>query len=136
MILKLEPASPIPIYLQIMEQVRHAVASGLLHPDDELPSVRALASRHLINPNTVARAYLELEREGLVTKKRGTGTFISHKAAGAAKKQRTRILTEQFDRAIETALDFGLSKTQARSLFEERLKELSQRSDPHATAGD
>ena len=124
------------MYLQIVEQVRHSVACGFLQPDDELPSVRALASRHLINPNTVARAYLELEREGLLCKKRGTGTFISPKAAGAGKIQRTRILSQQLDDAITTALDFGLSRTQARALFEERLKQVFQRSDADAETGD
>ena len=72
------------MYLQIVEQVRRAVAAGGLQADDEMPSVRALASEHLINPNTVARAYLELEREGLLTKRRGAGTYVAHDAAGFA----------------------------------------------------
>src|ERR1017187_3885986 len=63
--LKLQPASPIPTYLQIVEQIRHGIAVGHLKADDELPSVRTLASQQLINPNTVARAYLELKRDGL-----------------------------------------------------------------------
>jgi GntR family transcriptional regulator len=78
---RIQPASPIPIYLQIFEHVRHGVVAGILQPEDELPSVRSLASKYLINPNTVARAYLELERAGLVSKKRGTGTYISTQAA-------------------------------------------------------
>src|ERR1017187_2636497 len=63
--LKLQPASPIPTYLQIVEQIRHGIAAGHLKADDGLPSVRTLASQQLINPNAVARAYLELERDGL-----------------------------------------------------------------------
>jgi GntR family transcriptional regulator len=75
--LKLEPASPIPMYLQIVEQIRHGIATGSLRAGDELPSVRALALEHLINPNTVARAYLELEHAGLVAKRRGAGTYVA-----------------------------------------------------------
>src|ERR1017187_10059277 len=71
--LKLQPASPIPTYLQIGEQIRHGIAVGHLKADDELASVRTLASQQLINPNTVARAYLELERDGLGG--HGTGVY-------------------------------------------------------------
>ena len=90
--LKLNPASPIPIYSQIFDQVRCAIAAGALKPDDELPSVRALAVEHLINPNTVARAYLELEREGFVSKKRGAGTYVSSQAARLGEKEKARIV--------------------------------------------
>jgi GntR family transcriptional regulator len=124
------------MYLQIIEQVRHSVAAGLLRPDDELPSVRALAAQHLINPNTVARAYLELEREGLVCKKRGTGTYISPKAAIATPKHKARIVGELLDQALTTAVEFRLSRTQIRMLFEERLKNIPKWSDPHAAVGD
>lgn len=120
--LKLQPASPIPMYLQIVDQVRHGIVAGLLKPDDELPSVRALASKHLINPNTVARAYLELEREGLVSKKRGTGTYISHQAAGWRPEHRSKIAAALLDNALSTALEFGFPANQIRALFEERLK--------------
>jgi GntR family transcriptional regulator len=120
--LKLQPASPIPMYLQIVEQVRRGVAGGQLKPDDELPSVRALASRHLINPNTVARAYLELEREGLVAKRRGSGTYISPQAGGLSAERRTRIVAELLDKALRTAFEFGLPASKVRTLFEERLR--------------
>jgi GntR family transcriptional regulator len=119
--LKLAPASPIPMYLQIVEQVRRAVASGSLQADDEMPSVRALASEHLINPNTVARAYLELEREGLLSKRRGAGTYVAHDAAGLRDAQRTRIVTGLIDKAVAAARDFGWAPEQTRKAFEERL---------------
>jgi GntR family transcriptional regulator len=122
--LKLDPASPIPMYLQIVEQVRRAVAGGGLKADDEMPSVRALASGYLINPNTVARAYLELEREGLLTKRRGAGTYVSHEAAGLREAQRTRIVGGLIGQALEAAQDFGWAPERVRKAFEERLNHM------------
>jgi len=120
--LRLQPDSPIPMYLQIVEQVRRGIAGGQLTPDEELPSVRALASRHLINPNTVARAYLELEREGLVAKRRGAGTYVSSEAGGLSAYQQSRIVADLLDAALATALDLGIPAHRIRSLFDERLK--------------
>jgi len=105
-----------------MEQVRWAVAAGALRPDDELPSVRALAAEQLINPNTVARAYLELEREGLVTKKRGTGTYISTQAARLSEKHRARMVAGLLDKVLRQATDIHMPLEQIREIFEERLK--------------
>jgi GntR family transcriptional regulator len=110
------------MYLQIVEQVRHGIVAGVWQADEELPSVRAMASQHLINPNTVARAYLELEREGLVSKKRGTGTYISHLAAGWRPKHGSRIVEGLLDNALAKAMEFGIPANQVRALFEERLK--------------
>src|ERR1035438_1721391 len=67
----------VPIYLQIANQVKHLVASGRLAPGDEIPPIRVLAHQLLVNPNTVARAYLELERDGVVVKRHGSGTYRS-----------------------------------------------------------
>jgi GntR family transcriptional regulator len=125
--LKLDPASPIPIYLQIVEQIRRGIAAGLLEAEEELPSVRALASRHIINPNTVARAYLELEREGLLSKKRGTGTFVSAQAVGLSQGHRTRILEDLIDKAVAAADEFGFPADEIRSLFERRLKQVRRK---------
>jgi GntR family transcriptional regulator len=119
--LKLEPASPIPMYLQIAAQVRHAIAVGTLRAEEELPSVRALASGHLINPNTVARAYLELEREGLLAKRRGAGTYVSAAAEALGQRQRVRAVRELLDKALAEAKEFGLTAQQVRALVEERL---------------
>jgi GntR family transcriptional regulator len=120
--LKLQPASPIPVYLQIVEQIRHGIAVGLLKADDELPSVRVLASQHLINPNTVARAYLELEREGLICKRRGTGTYVSAHAAALRQEDRLRLVADLLDKALLAAEEFGLAPEQIRRLFEKRCK--------------
>jgi len=119
--LKLDTASPVPIYSQIVEQVRCAIAAGALKPDDEMPSVRALATGHLINPNTVARAYLELEREGLLSKKRGAGTYVSSQAARLGEKDKARIVRELLDKALVQAMQLHMPAKQVREIFEDRL---------------
>jgi GntR family transcriptional regulator len=126
--LKLEPASPIPMYLQIVEQIRHRIAAGALQADDELTSVRALASEHLINPNTVARAYLELEREGLLSKRRGAGTYVSTDATELSAPHRVRAVGEMLDKALAAAAEFGLTAAQVRELVEERLSVTKEKS--------
>src|ERR1019366_8460113 len=87
----------VPIYLQVANQVKHLVASGRLAAGDELPAIRVLAHQLLVNPNTVARAYLELEREGVVVKRHGSGTYISDTGSPLARKARLKILTERID---------------------------------------
>jgi len=126
--LKLEPASPIPMYLQIVEQVRHEIAAGALLADDELPSVRALAARYLINPNTVARAYLELERDGFLCKRRGAGTYVSTDATALGAVHRIQAVRKLLDRALAAASEFGLTKRQVRQLVEERLAVTKEKS--------
>src|SRR5271169_167931 len=83
MFFKPNPSGPAPIYLQLMEQVRHAVEVGALKPGDQLPGIRNLAENLVINPNTVAKAYRELEYEGLIELRHGSGAFITGKPAGA-----------------------------------------------------
>jgi GntR family transcriptional regulator len=119
--LRIEPASPIPIYLQIMEQIRQRIAAGTLQAQCELPSVRALASEHLINPNTVARAYLELEREGLLCKRRGSGTYVSTSATVLGAAYRLRAVRDLLDKALSAGAEFGFTTEQIRELVDERL---------------
>ena len=89
----LDGASGVPVYLQIKEQVLHAISRGQLRPGDQLPTVREVAIDLEINPNTVNRAYADLEREGVLTSRRGRGTFISERKPQAVdvSAQRTRI---------------------------------------------
>jgi len=126
--LKLEPASPIPMYLQIVAQIRHGIAAGALEAEGELPSVRALAAQHLINPNTVARAYLELEREGLLSKRKGAGTYVSMNAEAWGREHRMQIVRELLEKALTAAAEFGLSRKQVRALVDERLSAVKEKS--------
>jgi len=77
MLLKLNPNSGEPLYLQLMQLIRHAAESGVLRDGDQLPSIRALAEELVVSPNTVVKAYTELEHEGLIELRQGAGAFVS-----------------------------------------------------------
>jgi len=87
-----------PIYLQIMDEVRRSLVLGTLKPEDALPSVRQLASELRVNPNTVAQAYRELERDGVVYVRRGQGTFISSRQVDGP--ERRTLLSQVAERAL------------------------------------
>jgi GntR family transcriptional regulator len=99
----------VPKYLQIVNQVKYLVAAGRLAPGEELPPIRVLADRLTINPNTVARAYRELEQAGVVVKRSTAGTFVSDAGSPLARRERLRILTERVDALLAEArqMDFG-----------------------------
>ncbi len=101
--IRISTADGKPLYRQIIEQVEYSVASGRLAPGDELPSIRALAEKLLINPNTVARAYRELETSGLLTKRHGSGTYVSETESPYGRKERMRILAERADGLLSVA---------------------------------
>ena len=79
------PSSGVPIYLQLMEQVKHAIETGALKPGEQLPSIRPLAEELVMNPNTVAKAYRELEHEGVIELRQGAGAFVSRQRADPAR---------------------------------------------------
>ena len=89
--------------------------------------MRALAGEHLINPNTVARAYLELEREDVIYKKRGMGTYVAEKSVTMSHQEKARIVRELLDRALTQGVQLGLSAEQIRNLFEERLEQFKKK---------
>jgi GntR family transcriptional regulator len=93
----------VPIYLQIVNQVKYLVAAGRLVPGEEIPPIRNLAEKLVVNPNTVARAYHELEREGVVAKKHGSGTYISDNGSPLARRERMRILSQRVDALLAEA---------------------------------
>jgi len=93
----------VPIYLQIVNQVKHLVAAGRLVPGDEIPSIRVLAEQLTVNPNTVVRAYLELERSGIVTKRNGTGTFVAEVRTLMLQREKIKILAKRVDALLTEA---------------------------------
>ena len=123
----LNPRSGVPIYIQLIEQVKTAVAGGVLSPGDQLPSVRELAVRLVVNPNTVARAYSELEREGLLSVEQGRGTFISNSEPLLREEERTLRLTGLIDRLLVEAYHLKLSREQVKLIWEERFLAWQQR---------
>jgi GntR family transcriptional regulator len=92
MIVRVHPASGVPIYLQIESQVKHAIAAGALKQDDALPPVRKLAAEIRVNPNTVARAYQNLERDGVIRTVQGGGCYVNGQSSGLLKSEKLRRL--------------------------------------------
>ncbi len=93
-----------PIYLQIVNQVKYLAASGRIEPGTQLPPVRKLAEQVLVNPNTVARAYRELERDGIVESRHGAGVFLAKNATSPlAKREQTKILSQRIDMLLAEA---------------------------------
>jgi GntR family transcriptional regulator len=116
----ISPNDGVPIYLQIVNQVKYLVASGRLQPGEELPPIRVLADRLLINPNTVARAYRELETAGVVVKRRTAGTFVSDAGSPLARRERLKILTERIDALLAEARQLDVATDEVVRLLHER----------------
>ncbi len=110
----------VPIYLQIVNQVKYLVAAGRLQPGEELPPIRTLAEQLIINPNTVARAYRELETAGIVTKRRTAGTYVSEHGSPLARQERLKIVTERVDALLAEARQLDVSIEQIVKLIHER----------------
>lgn len=110
----------LPIYQQIVNQVKYLVASGRLQPHDELPPVRTLAEQLLINPNTVARAYRELEMVGILYKRQGAGTYVSAGESPFADHERRRVLAQRADSLLVEARQMGFGLEAVLALVRER----------------
>lgn len=118
--IRISPSNGVPIYLQVVNQVTYLVSSGRLAPGDELPPIRTLAEKLLINPNTVARAYRELESAGIVEKRRTAGTFVSDQGSPLARRERVKILTERLDSLVAEARQMDIPFDELMKLAEKR----------------
>jgi GntR family transcriptional regulator len=118
--LQISTTDGVPIYQQIVNQVRYLVASGRLQAEEELPPIRVLAEQLTVNPNTVARAYLELERAGVVTKRRGSGTYVSDARSPLSQREKTRILSQRADALLTEARHLGFELGEVIKLLRER----------------
>jgi len=118
MLIKIDSTSGLPIYLQIVNQIKTQVALGRLHPEDPLPSVRQLAVDLTVNPNTIARAYLDLEHEGVIYKRPGQGTYVSKRAVQMARSERIRIFAELLEKAVVEGVHLDLSTQEMTEAFE------------------
>jgi GntR family transcriptional regulator len=120
MIIKLDSASDIPIYEQIKKYIKGKISLGDLKANNPLPSIRELAIQLLINPNTVARAYRELELEGFIYTRKGKGCYISEDSTFLVQKERKTMLNQIFDKAIEEAKHFNITPKEIKRTFEHR----------------
>jgi GntR family transcriptional regulator len=120
--LRIDTSDGTPIYLQIIEQIKRSVAVGRLKPEDPLPSVRQLALDLTINPNTVARAYLELEHEGVIYKRQGQGTYVSAEALETSRRERNKVVAALFEKAIVEGLHFGMSASEIAEAYRQSMR--------------
>ncbi len=121
MLLKPNPSSGVPIYLQLMEQVKHAIETGALRPGEQLPGIRPLAEELVVNPNTVAKAYRELEHEGVVELRQGAGAFVTDKAPTKKDADKLRAGQAAVAAAVEKLRARGVTEDEIRRLFEAEL---------------
>jgi GntR family transcriptional regulator len=113
---ELDPRAPTPPSEQLADQVRFAVAAERLAPGDRLPSVRALAAEVRVNPNTVSRAWRELEREGVLEPRRGEGMFVAPNARAVCREAAGRVVAERLERAVSEARAAGLTPGEIEAL--------------------
>ena len=126
MLFRPNPSLGVPIYLQLMEQVKHAIETGALRPGDQLPGIRPLAEQLVMNPNTVAKAYRELDHEGVIELRHGAGAFVTNgpgpKAADALRAAQPIVAA-----AIEKLRARGLEEDEIRRLVEAELSGLDRK---------
>jgi GntR family transcriptional regulator len=118
---RIDPSSHEPIYLQIVAEVREAIAAGVYKPGEMLPSLRVLAIDLRVNPNTVQRAYDQLEREGAVVVKRGVGLFVADRDARTPRDPAEKALFSSLAQAVRAARDAGLQVERIRAVFDHAL---------------
>lgn len=123
MIFRLTPSTGVPLYLQLMEQIRHGIETGALKAGDQLPTIRKLAEDLVMNPNTVVRAYRELEHEGVIEVRHGSGAFVSESVSG-----HTRVVTRKAQSIVQSAIErlssLGLTDDEIRRLFDNEIAQL------------
>lgn len=116
-ILTVDPRSGVPLYLQLIEQVKRAVALGALAPGEQLPTVKALALELTVNPNTVARVYRELERDGVIDTSPGRGSFVrAGGALGEARRAASDVARVAIESAVREAKSLGLARAEVDEL--------------------
>src|SRR5213078_1421518 len=125
MLFKPNPSSGVPIYHQLMEQVKHSIETGALRPGEQLPGIRPLAEELVINPNTVAKAYRELEHEGVIDLRHGAGAFVSENAGAKKLTDKLRAGQVVITAAVERLRAKGITDEEIRRLVEAELAGLT-----------
>ncbi len=120
---RLDNASTVPVFQQLAEQIRAAIARGAVRPGDSLPSIRQMATEALINPNTVAKTYRDLEREGILRTQRGLGVFVAAGAPDLCHRERRAAIRRQLEAVLAAGRRAGLTPTELEALCREALEE-------------
>lgn len=122
MIIRIDTTSSVPVYAQIVEQMKRAIASGSLQAGEGLPSLRETAIKLRVNPLTVGKAYKLLEQEGLIETKHGLGSFVTTNGGIATDEYRHDALSRSIDNLLVDAHHLGVSQEELKDLFEERVR--------------
>ena len=132
MLFRPNPSLGVPIYLQLMEQIKHAIETGALRAGEQLPGIRPLAEELVMNPNTVAKAYRELEHEGIIELRHGAGAFVANN--GPARKMVDRLHAAQpvVAAAVAQLRSSGLTEEEIRRLFEAELAARQRKGGQHS----
>lgn len=117
----LDPTSGRPVYQQLIDQVKREVALARLRPGDRLPTVRDLAARLVLNPNTIAKAYRQLEQDGIIATRPGAGAFIAELGSRLSETVQRRIVTDHFERGLVDGITMGKHPGQLNTWFHETL---------------
>jgi GntR family transcriptional regulator len=117
---RVELGNRAPIYRQLAEQIRESIATGRLQPDEKLPSVRELSRALVVNPNTIARVYTELERDGVLNTRPGLGVFVARRRTGLTERARRKRLVQMLDGLLTEAVHLGFAAAEVQQLLEER----------------
>lgn len=127
MFLPIDPDRPLALFAQIMEGIRLAIATGRLKSGDRIPSVRDMAVETRVNPNTVMRAYMELERAGVIETKRGLGFFVTTALNGTlADKERRELLDRRVEELLSSALDLGFRPEDVKEAIDRNVERLGR----------
>jgi GntR family transcriptional regulator len=129
MLFRVNPSSGVPLYLQLIEQVKHAVEIGALRAGDQLPTIRKVAEDLVINPNTVVRAYRELQHEGVISLRHGSGAYVSESSDRTKLARKGQTIVQS---AVERLHSLGLTDDEVRRLFE---NEVAQAQTDRARGG-
>jgi GntR family transcriptional regulator len=125
MLLRPNSGSGVPIYLQLIEQVKHAIETGALRPGDQLPGIRRLAEELVMNPNTVAKAYRELEHDGVIELRQGAGAFVSANAGAQRQTEKIRAAQSVVTASVKQLRTRGMTDGEIRRLYESALATVS-----------
>lgn len=128
--IRIDPNSSLPIYAQLTDRVKHMIATGALKPGEQLPTVRQLGVDLRVNPNTVARVYTELAREGVISTQQGRGTYVAEKPeAGALTRLRAERLSSMVGRLALEALGLGYQPAEIKAELDAQLARISASPD-------
>jgi GntR family transcriptional regulator len=136
MVFQINFKSGLPVYLQLVDQVKAAVASGAIRPGEALPSIRPLAEELKVNRNTIAKAYGEMESQGLIETQAGRGCFVTRNHSPLKKEARHRLLVQEIDQAVIQAHHLQVPRDEFLRLVHERFDVLEEKQEASAAISD